>query len=479
MSKVITTTFQLRRGNSSWYVENDPILAQGEPVYELDTKKLKIGDGVHNYSAIPYLTDKTQAIIAPLFDEYEFYSVGDYVIKDDTLYQFIHDHQAEPWDEDDVVEDEIWAALRRLESTINTKYTKPTNGIPTNDIANNAITNAKIQNGAITAVKIQNNTVTISNLTNDLRNKIYNIPKYITVYQNIPYSQLDTFLSIPIGKYASSMYITSGSSPIYRWKEFLGSFSEPLIPVKLNNEIKFFPLFQIGSEISCEDCGEGYYYNGIDILTYVSSAGATTYSPLYAYFPYDSDRTHQVSDHDDFDTSCIYSAERPSCNDSCEDCGDCDWPGCEDCGEGCADCGESYCADCGESYCADCGEGSSSRTITVEGTSLEIPEGYSTWGSILNTNIIPKYNNNPCIVKGSSIGTKSFFSNYLYYSTNGSSNWEMLARVEENDEDNPVLSYVKYTDSFDFNPSHHYESRYYHACEDDGSMWGCEDCGEI
>ena len=144
MSKVITTTFQLRRGNSSWYKTNNPVLAQGEPAYELDTKKLKIGDGVHNYSAIPYLADKTQAIIAPLFDEDEFYSVGDYVIKDDTLYQFIHDHQAEPWDEEDVVEDEIWAALNRLESTINAKYTKPVNGIPTNDIANGAITNEKL-----------------------------------------------------------------------------------------------------------------------------------------------------------------------------------------------------------------------------------------------------------------------------------------------------------------------------------------------
>ena len=43
--------------------------------------------------------------------------------------------------------------------------------------------------------------------------------------------------------------------------------------------------------MSCEDCGEGYY-NGIDILTYVSSAGAATYSPLYAYFPYESDLTY-------------------------------------------------------------------------------------------------------------------------------------------------------------------------------------------
>ena len=115
----------------------------------------------------------------------------------------------------------------------NLKYEIPSTGIPSSDIAN----------GAITAGKIQSNTVTENNLTIDLRNKIDNIPKYITVYQNIPYSLLDTFLSIPIGQYISSKYITSSSSPIHRWKEFLGSFSEPLIPVKLNNEIKFFPLF--------------------------------------------------------------------------------------------------------------------------------------------------------------------------------------------------------------------------------------------
>ena len=46
MAKVIKTTFKLRRGLESAWKKANPILAEGEPGWTLDTHILKIGDGV-------------------------------------------------------------------------------------------------------------------------------------------------------------------------------------------------------------------------------------------------------------------------------------------------------------------------------------------------------------------------------------------------------------------------------------------------
>lgn len=46
MAEVIKTTYQLRRGNSTAWERNNPILASGEPGFAIDKNLLKIGDGV-------------------------------------------------------------------------------------------------------------------------------------------------------------------------------------------------------------------------------------------------------------------------------------------------------------------------------------------------------------------------------------------------------------------------------------------------
>ena len=56
--KVIKTTFLLRRGTTSAWEKANPILQYGEPGYEKDTGKLKIGDGIHPWNELPYLTDE-------------------------------------------------------------------------------------------------------------------------------------------------------------------------------------------------------------------------------------------------------------------------------------------------------------------------------------------------------------------------------------------------------------------------------------
>lgn len=57
--KIIKTTFLLRRGTTSAWESANPILQYGEPGYEKDTGKLKIGDGIHPWNELPYLTDET------------------------------------------------------------------------------------------------------------------------------------------------------------------------------------------------------------------------------------------------------------------------------------------------------------------------------------------------------------------------------------------------------------------------------------
>ena len=44
--KVIKTTFLLRRGTTEAWNRVNPVLKYGEPGFEKDTNKLKIGDGV-------------------------------------------------------------------------------------------------------------------------------------------------------------------------------------------------------------------------------------------------------------------------------------------------------------------------------------------------------------------------------------------------------------------------------------------------
>lgn len=57
MATVYNTTFKLRRGLKEVWEKNNPILAQGEPGFELDTYRLKIGDGISNWNNLPYVAN--------------------------------------------------------------------------------------------------------------------------------------------------------------------------------------------------------------------------------------------------------------------------------------------------------------------------------------------------------------------------------------------------------------------------------------
>lgn len=63
-TQVIKTTFLLRRGTSSAWASVNPILMAGEPAFELDTNKLKVGDGTTPYNDLPYINGGNYEISA-------------------------------------------------------------------------------------------------------------------------------------------------------------------------------------------------------------------------------------------------------------------------------------------------------------------------------------------------------------------------------------------------------------------------------
>lgn len=73
MAEVVKITYQLRRGSSSVWTKNNPLLAAGEPGYELDTHKIKIGDGTSYWKDLPYIGEHN---IISYATHTEFPSVG-------------------------------------------------------------------------------------------------------------------------------------------------------------------------------------------------------------------------------------------------------------------------------------------------------------------------------------------------------------------------------------------------------------------
>ena len=47
---------QLRRGKAAFWMDENPVLHPGEPGYEIDTGKLKIGDGQTHWRELAYFS---------------------------------------------------------------------------------------------------------------------------------------------------------------------------------------------------------------------------------------------------------------------------------------------------------------------------------------------------------------------------------------------------------------------------------------
>lgn len=108
---VLKTKFRLRRGTSEAWNRVNPVLLYGEPGFEKDTNKLKIGDGVKSWRDLPYLTQdfkigKDGKTIIYENDKlalygYESAQVGQFPIKGQNNLEWID--QAEPISEQEIL----------------------------------------------------------------------------------------------------------------------------------------------------------------------------------------------------------------------------------------------------------------------------------------------------------------------------------------------------------------------------------------
>lgn len=59
------TKIRFRRGTALEWIRENPVLDVGEPGYETNTKKLKLGDGTSRWNALPYLSSEGGEVEAP------------------------------------------------------------------------------------------------------------------------------------------------------------------------------------------------------------------------------------------------------------------------------------------------------------------------------------------------------------------------------------------------------------------------------
>ena len=97
MAEIIQHVYQFKRGTAQRWIEVNPILRQGEPGFEYDTGKLKIGDGFTPWTSLPYINSEVnvsgqeEMITVSAYDQLP--TIGDEnklyrVVEDKLLYQW-------------------------------------------------------------------------------------------------------------------------------------------------------------------------------------------------------------------------------------------------------------------------------------------------------------------------------------------------------------------------------------------------------
>ena len=86
-------TIQLKRGKAATWEKLDPILAYGEPGFEGDTGRLKIGDGISKWSELNYFGESDYYMAQT---RYGFPSIG----RSDTLYQAVEENAVYQWSDE-------------------------------------------------------------------------------------------------------------------------------------------------------------------------------------------------------------------------------------------------------------------------------------------------------------------------------------------------------------------------------------------
>lgn len=102
MAEIINHTYRLKRGTAQRWIEVNPILQQGEPGFEYDTNKLKIGDGFTPWNSLPYIATGENNN-TPIESKEEIYVVNTFAelpIPGDAtlLYRVVNDKLLYQWD---------------------------------------------------------------------------------------------------------------------------------------------------------------------------------------------------------------------------------------------------------------------------------------------------------------------------------------------------------------------------------------------
>lgn len=71
--QLVSTTFLLRRGTAAAWKKNDILLQSGEPGFETDTNRFKIGDGKTRWNELPY---QHEGAVLTRNTHFDFPSVG-------------------------------------------------------------------------------------------------------------------------------------------------------------------------------------------------------------------------------------------------------------------------------------------------------------------------------------------------------------------------------------------------------------------
>ena len=78
----VKAIIQLRRAKEPEWIEKNPVLRLGERAYSTDVNRLKIGDGTHLWSEIPYLLESEYEEIMEAL-EHGIYTAGNGIVIED------------------------------------------------------------------------------------------------------------------------------------------------------------------------------------------------------------------------------------------------------------------------------------------------------------------------------------------------------------------------------------------------------------
>lgn len=90
MATVINATIRFKRGTADRWNEVNPVLMDGEPGYETNTGKVKIGNGVSAWKDLTYLGEKS---VVNASTHYDFPSIG----KVDVIYKAESEKKIYQW----------------------------------------------------------------------------------------------------------------------------------------------------------------------------------------------------------------------------------------------------------------------------------------------------------------------------------------------------------------------------------------------